>query len=474
MGKRLFATIALVLLLAAQASAQSDAQRLQRLDQTLNEVLEYRYERTDGRTLAESARVDYGVYTILSVIASDNVDRTTRELASVDARFWVRAEQAGSTGYARLRLHYQWFDATTDEFWAAGDGFRYPLLDRWWYEFDWRRNRQATGGTDPDWNWNTRLGRQLVTWGTGITLYRTLYSARLNFEWSRFHLQTMAGQSPDHDFIDFDASRPGYTSDTERNFWGVLLDYRGWTSHQPFLYFLDQIDRNDTTLSGGGEYHYDSSYVALGSTGQLGGSTFYRFEAIYEFGESASDLTGSFPQTRDDIAAWAIKFEVIITPRRYPKLRNFRLELELLLGSGDSDRGHSAHTINGNQSGTNDTSFNAFGYWNTGLVLALDLSNLASLRLGPRWRPWRTEEPGSKVEFGLDLFFFGKLDSDAPVSVTTIPGEGYIGFEADLIIAWQLTSDLAIDFRYGIFLPGDAFLGSKPMQFAYLGVSYGF
>jgi len=462
------------ILLAASASAQTDAQRLERLDQALNEVLERRYEQAGDRSLAESARLDYGVYTTLSTIASDRLDATTRQLAQVDARFWVRAENKGSTAFARLRLNYQWFDTSRDEFWAAGDGFRYPLADRWWYEFDWRRHQRSSSGVDPDWNWNTRLGRQLVSWGTGVTLYRALYAARLNFEWNRFSVQSMVGQSPDHDFIDFDATRPGYTTDTDRLFWGVLADYRGWASHRPFIYFLDQIDNNDTMLPSGGEYHYDSSYVAIGSTGQFGGTAFYRFEAIYEFGDSASDITGSFPQTRDDISAWAIKLEVIWTPRQYIKLRNFRVDFELLLGSGDSDRGHSAHTVNGNESGTNDNSFNSFGLWNTGLVLALDLSNLASLRAGPRWQPWRKPDAGSKLEFGLDLFLFGKLDSDAPVSIPTEPGESFIGFEADFLVTWQITSDVAFDLRYGLFLPGSAFIGSKTLHFGYLGVSYGF
>ena len=108
MGRSLIAA----LVLATTASAQSDAQRLERLDQSLNEVLEMRYEQTGGRSLAESARIDYGVYTILSTIASDRLDRTTRQLAQVDSRFWFRGDYQGSTVYARLRLHYRATAAT--------------------------------------------------------------------------------------------------------------------------------------------------------------------------------------------------------------------------------------------------------------------------------------------------------------------------------------------------------------------------
>ena len=71
MGRSLIAA----LVLATTASAQSDAQRLERLDQSLNEVLEMRYEQTGGRSLAESARIDYGVYTILSIDPEQSLPR---------------------------------------------------------------------------------------------------------------------------------------------------------------------------------------------------------------------------------------------------------------------------------------------------------------------------------------------------------------------------------------------------------------
>ena len=104
----------------------------------------------------------------------------------------------------------------------------------------------------------------------------------------------------------------------------------------------------------------------------------------------------------------------------------------------------------------------------------MDLSNLVSVRIGPRWRPKAREAKRSNFSLGFDFYFFAKLDSDAPVSVITVPGESYIGFETDIIVTWQITSDLALDGRYGIFVPGEAFLGSDPMHFFYLGFSYGF
>jgi len=375
--------------------------------------------------------------------------------------------------YGRLRLHYQWF-GQGDSWWAAGNGFRYPIGDRYWYSFDWREHQRATRGTDPDWNWNARVGRQLVNWGTGLTLRRTLYAAKVRGEWDRAHVELMVGTTPDADFIDYDGTRPSFDANTDRYFYGLFADWRGLRDHRPFAYFLAQADDNETTLGGGGRFSYDSYYAGVGSTGQLGGTVLYRAELVYEWGESLSDILGAFPQTGDDIQAWALKLEFSWTPRRYPALRDVRLDFEVLIGSGDSDRGHPAHTVGGNASGTDDESFNAWGYWNTGLVLAPDVANLLTLRLSPRWRPLREEPSWGKVGVGLDLFSFFKLDSDAPISVPTEAGKSYVGLEVDLLLEWQVTSDLALDARYGVFLPGDAFPTSGSLHFFYAGLSYGF
>ncbi|MHC4408301.1 MAG: alginate export family protein, partial [Planctomycetota bacterium] len=301
-----------------------------------------------------------------------------------------------------------------------------------------------------------------------------LYAWRVRGEWDKTHVEAMIGNSPDADFLDFDGSRPNFDSNTDRLFYGVIADWRGFRDHEPYVYFLGQNDKNDVTLPGGGKYKYDSFYLGLGSSGQFGGTLLYRFEFIYEWGESISDILGAFPQTTEDVAAWAVKFEMFWTPRRFPALRDWRIDFEVLVGSGDKDRGHPSHTVNGNAAGTDDESFNAWGYWNTGLVIAPDIANLISLRVSPRWRPLRQSEKSGKLGIGLDIFGFFKLDDEAPISIPTVAGESYVGFETDIVAEWQITSDFAIDARYGFFVPGDAFPTSKVLHFFYWGVSYGF
>ena len=73
-----------------------------------------------------------------------------------------------------------------------------------------------------------------------------------------------------------------------------------------------------------------------------------------------------------------------------------------------------------------------------------------------------------------DLFFLFPLDDDAPMSVVTIPGESYLGTEFDLRVDWQIYDDLALDLRYGIFIPGGATPYSDARHLFFVGVSYAF
>ena len=143
-----------------------------------------------------------------------------------------------------------------------------------------------------------------------------------------------------------------YDTRTDRIWWGALVEYTGATRHKPFLYFLDQTDKNGEAALFGGVptgWLYESSYASLGSNGSLSGITYYRAEFIYEWGTGLSDsLQGA--QTFEDISAWAVRFEVVIRPRTWP--RKGRFEVELLIGSGDDDRGQSAFTPFGNTPGT--------------------------------------------------------------------------------------------------------------------------
>jgi hypothetical protein len=467
------AFVAAILLATARISA-ADADQLKDFQQTVDEVLRGHYEMTRGRSLSETLRIAYGGYTTFAYLSADDVGGEARGLSEIDAKFWMRAESAGHKFYGRLRLLYEDFDEG-DEFTASGDGLIEPLFDRYWYRFDWRLDQLAEEGVEPGWNWWVQFGRQYVTWVSGMTLSDPLYAARGGIETRSFGLDLLFGVTPNH-FVDFDGSRPSYDSNTERYFYGVSAECRALRNHRPFAYLLWQEDESSQPFGPlGPQYQYDSRYAGVGSTGEIRtGAWLYRLELIYEFGESISDTLAAPPQTIDDIEAYAIRFFVAYMPRRARARSGLRIESEVLVGSGDDDRGASSQTANGNLAGTTDTSFIAFGYVNTGLALAPELSNLVSVRLTGSVFPFRGRGALDRMQVSLSGFVFAKYDDQAPISVPTVFGESFVGGEIDLSVDWTITSDLNLIVQYGIFLPGDAMANSDPLHFLYAGFSYGF
>ena len=76
---------------------------------------------------------------------------------------------------------------------------------------------------------------------------------------------------------------------------------------------------------------------------------------------------------------------------------------------------------------------------------------------------------------GTDAFVFAKAQKDAPIDEATAEDYRYLGLEPDLFVNWQLTEDLTLAFRYGIFFPGSAITSDdSARQGLYLSVSYAF
>ena len=147
-----------------------------------------------------------------------------------------------------------------------------------------------------------------------------------------------------------------------------------------------------------------------------------------------------------------------------------RLSGEMILASGDSDRLTTSNTFGGNEPGTTDRAFNAFGLLNTGLAFAPSVSNLIAVRGGVSTFPVR------RVQVGTDVFLLAKLDASAPIDEETSQnGERFLGVEPDVYLNWQIVSDVTLALRYGAFIPGDAIKADgKIRQFIYAGVTFAF
>jgi len=460
-----------VLLLAGAAWAQDPA-FLDHLEKRFDEYRQLHRATSQGLKPSESLFLDYGGVVTVSRLYADDIFGGTHELLQYDAKLHLHAELSGHEAYGRLRFRYRDF-AGGDSYDGGGDDLTEPIGDRWWYRFDSKRHAQARRGEDPDVGVWAQIGRQQVDWASAIVLSQTLYAARFGVETRSFAASGLVGRTPEQTTVDFDASRPEFDTNTRRWFYGAFVECRAIDQHRPFVYCLIQQDENDQTDGAGRFWGYDSTYVGIGSRGQLNGRLSYQAEVIKEFGSGYTDFTRTVPQTIEDIDAWAGRFEISWMPVCLQR-RGGRFEFEVLVATGDGDRIASSFNTFGNLSGTDDTQFNAFGFANTGLAMAPDLSNLVSVRFGASLFPAPDREILRRLRVGVDAFALLTFDADAPTSVFTDLSNSHVGWEFDLLLDWRILSDVSLEMRYGIFVPGGAFFESDPRHFIYVGFSYGF
>lgn len=459
------ATLAAAALLGADnAAAQDDERRIERALRIADPTFRQRVD-TD-LDITERAQLDFGgFFTFTGLHLTDERDNS-RRLLQYDTTLYATLNLDGAhTAFTRARFRYRDF-SEGDSFDGRGDRWVEPFLDRYWYEFDLRRAAAAYRGRQLGWNFNVRAGRQFVDWGAGLTLSENLFAVRPSIEWAeRLSLEGLAGVTPtDQSVIDFDASRDEFNRRTRRGFFGALLRYRAPRNHEFYGYFLRMQDFNNDVrprlpIGMDVDFTYNANYLGVGSTGPISRRTRYLAEFVYQFGQSMSDpLRG--PQTRENISAFAARGQVEFLLR---DRRNTRLDLETIFASGDSDRNISTDTVGGNRSGTNDNAFNSLGFANTGLAFAPSLSNIFVVRAGASTFPFPEVRPLERLQIGADLFLHNKLDSNAPIDEET-NNKMFLGFETDVYLNYRITSDLALNARYGAFFPGEGIAGPKHVR----------
>lgn len=438
-------------------------------------------------TLGERVRVDYGATLSFNFFAIDDRDQETHILRQTDAMFYGNLSIDGVHEFhGRVRYTYLDFNAG-DDFDGLGDTYVYPIADRWWYKFDLARDIETSSGERPDYNFTVKAGRQFVEWGSGLVYSDDLYAVRPAVEAFGFELEGLFGTTPESTVIDFDSSRNDFDEETDRRFIGGLLAYEGFVNHRPYLFALHQSDHNDNdveniALPGGTVvptgFEYDSTYFGVGSKGNLHPKVSYAAEFIYEIGEGLSNSLSPVPpaapvtQTEEDVSAWAGKMEL---GYHFHDASRTRLDFETILASGDDDRQFdTSNTFGGNLSDTDDEAFNAFGYARTGVAFAAPVSNLMLFRVGASTYPSLGAKRSRNLRLGVDFFVFNKFDADAPVDEAT-SDDRYLGFETDVYATWRVTSDVAMNVRYGVFFPGEAIeADSDERHFLFTGISYSF
>lgn len=350
----------------------------------------------------------------------------------------------------------------------SGDGFgddaewRVLRADVLWLEY--------SGGriVDPAIDVTTRVGRQFFSLGRGTLFLDNADGLKLEFNAPIGNLGLFAAKSiPDAD--DIDPTRPD-ADESDRFYYGTELSWTaGPENHVLYaLGFVSDDKKGDSV--GVQEFDYDPWYVGLGVKGNPQPRLSYQAELLYEGGTS----TAEFGSAREGIRAWSVSERIDYFPESPWDLR---FSAEYLFGSGDSDRAIPTGTFGGNDPGSVDRGFASFGYVPTGYALFPRLSNLHVAKFGATFKPFldSPDELLRNMELGATYFYFLKHREDGGISdsrATTADRD--VGHELDVFWRWRVLSDLGIQARVGIFLPGDAYPSAGGTDDPRLFVSTGF
>lgn len=483
--------LAVLVMTPVAALAQTD---LERFDRQIEQI-----RRDNERAIAEAVSplqrtlLDFGGYYTFSYAAIDDAAQSTHQFVQHELGVYARLNidevhqffVRGSTTYRDFK--------TGDAFDQHGDDWIGPTLDRAIYRFDLRSAMSTYGDKNIQGNVIIQVGRQLVHWGTGLTLSQDIDGGIAQLVYEPFTVELLAGVLREST-TDIDPFRPGFTDDTRRGFYGARITADVHPGHMLYGYALMQDDNNNdpsrTDVIDGvpvtTRFGYDSYYLGLGAQGSLTDRLLYAVELVYEGGRTySSGYTGNsnlgpvtpVTSTRDDIHAWAtnVRLDYLLVDDNQT-----RFSAELVLASGDGDRvEYGTSSYGGNKPDTSDRGFNGFGLINTGLAFAPTVTNLMMVRGGVSTTPFPSVSFVKDLQVGLDILVFNKLVPNGPINENT-SDDMYLGTEADIFANWRLTSDLAFSVRGGMFLPGKALshapngFGSDPRFFFYSGVTLSF
>lgn len=440
--------------------------------------------------------VDYGAYLTFDFLSAQDPTSNTHVLRETDLVGYARADlDQVQEVFVRGRISYHDYDPG-DSFGGGIEGTgQHSAIEEAYYRFDLQKYLSAYEGITTNNDAAVQLGRQTVIWGDGLVFNQDIDGGVMDLLKGPVSLEGVAGVSVP-DTIDFDTSRPGFNDRTTRGYFGALLGYQAGQNH-PYLYFLSERDFNSsrpliTTLGGSTittNYDYNSDYVGLGSTGSLGDRLAYGVEGALELGNT---LSNSYETTSSGITPVPQKYEAIEAfgadyrlDYVFPDEHDTRASAEVIMASGDHDRVSSTNdTFGGVKPGTKDLAFNGFGLLNTGLAFAPQVSNVFITRFGFSTQPLNEHPFFRKLEIGADAFVFNKYLKTAPIDEPTDTESNagrYLGWEPDVFMNWQITSDVTLATRYGAFFPSnDAFDNggtdgsNKVRQFFFTGVTLAF
>jgi hypothetical protein len=472
--------LAVLAIAAPAARGQADLARFNRqMEQVQHDRL-----LADDRTVPPDQRVyiNYGGYASFTYVSIDDNNNDNHGLRQSDLLGYFQANWDNvNEVFFRARTTYRDFNAG-DSFDDRGDDWIKPELERGYYRFDLAGYTAARTGKTVDYDIAIKGGRDLVYWGNGLTFVQAIDGVVIDMSKGPYSLEVIGGVTPMRT-LDFDSSRPFFDTHTHRGFYGALGSVQ-IGQHRPYVYGLLQRDYNPNDGAEFGsiktKFNYTSNYLGIGSTGAFSDQLAYGVEATYEGGKgltTSAEPSGAFlvpvNQVHEPVSAWALDGRLDYL---FHDTGHTHVGFEAIAASGDPDRQSTTNTFLGNKAGTHDQAFNGFGLLNTGLAFAPAVSNLLAFRVGASTFPLPTAPNFRRMQTGLDFFFFSKMRKNSDIDETTTFGKAFLGVEPDLFVNWQVTSDVTLAFRYGVFFPSQTTYGSfnDPRQFFSGQITYAF
>lgn len=480
-GLPLLLPLLLFLMTAVPPALGQEVSGVDRFERLLEQQNREQFQELDDGVPADRrALVDGGAFLTIDYLSVDDALHNNHGLREYSLTGYARVDLDDVYEfYARARTTYRDYNPG-DSFDGFGSRLVNPDFDRAYFRFDSAKYEEAYHGFKPDVGLVLEGGRDLVYWGDGMVISQVLDGGIFKLDTPAITLDAFVGVTPTRT-IDFDPSRPAFDYDTRRLFYGGMLS-RQVGQQRPYVYVIGQNDLNrDQTVTTDAfgsvdvaHFNYNSYYIGFGTNGSLTDRLLAGCEFAYEGGYglsngSAFTMTGSTPQRNDSIAAAAGDIQLDYLPGGPNRSR---ISAELIGATGDTDRTFSDQTLGGNTAGTVDQSFNAFGLLNTGLAFAPAVSNLIASRIGASTFPLPVGDSLRRLQVGTDFFTYWKPCPHGGFDESTA-AQPYLGCEPDLFMNWEMTSDLTLSGRYGIFFPSGAILSSpKDRQFIYVGLTY--
>ncbi len=390
----------------------------------------------------------------------DPPDKSERTLRHLDLRLWAEARiEQRYTLYLRLQTDYQDFNSG-DQFEGDDDNdLRLATVDQAYAEADWSSEGEE---------FIVRGGREFLVLGRGLLFNQVAYGLQASYSSGRFGARAFGAHSIIHE-DDIDTSRPG-NDDSRRAFGALELNYMVSAWHRAYAMGLVERDLNDEDPEiAPQDWDYHANYVGLGARGAVVGNLGYAVEGIHQFGTSIAAGTTE----EEDLSAFAF---LATLDYRFGGEMSPYLSLDYMFGSGDPDRNSVTDAALGNQPGTDDEGFLAFGFVQTGFSLFPRVSNLHLVRFGGSIRPLASVELLRQLDVGSYVYGYRKDEETAPISD---PGafldDSDVGTEIDLFLRWRAASDVGVSVNYGHFMPGDAYGDDDDARdFFSAGITYSF